>query len=88
VFPVASEKWYLRLQVGGPLYFLAKISDNGTTPEYVWRSIDFPAEADSTPENVTYRIYYHEYTREEPSIFGGFGSPCLPRITTPCTRKS
>jgi beta-lactamase regulating signal transducer with metallopeptidase domain len=53
-------KEYVRCQVYGGLYQIVKISDNGDTLEYMWANVDFPFEADLTPESATYRIYYRE----------------------------
>ena len=53
-------KEFVRYQMGDTWYQLVKISDNGTTLEYMWTKRDFPVEADLNPDNATFRIYYRQ----------------------------
>ena len=45
---------------GDRCYLLVKISNDGTTLEYIWNRRNFPVEADLNRESATYRIYYRQ----------------------------
>jgi beta-lactamase regulating signal transducer with metallopeptidase domain len=55
--------WYKEFQrynMGDRWHQLVKISNNGTTLEFIWNKRDFPVAADLTPNSATYRIYYRQ----------------------------
>ena len=49
-----------RGEAGDTWYQLIKISDKGTTLEFVWNKRDFPVAADLNSGNATYRVYYRQ----------------------------